>query len=210
MNSKEEFELELDSRLNEFYHLKVVPLEKEIIRLGGKLKPENDEIDLKIERFLPKNPFKETRKNIHYWEDENSDYYKFFKSLFEECLEKEWIRINIPLYSYEDTFIYWMWVFGCIDNFKKDLNITLNLNSEKIVSPIGWYWQNNLCVYLLDYLEKKGYITSSKSNVLIWQHFLTNSTIDTIAKTRYQNKSKNPSKSSVIDNLIFELTARLD
>lgn len=210
MFSKEDFEFELESRLNEFYHLKIVPLEKEIIRLGGKLKPENDEIDLEIGRFLPENPFKEKSKNIHYWEDENSDYYKFFKSLFEECLEKEWIRINPHLYSYEDTFIYWMWVFSCIDSYKKDLNITLNLNSEKIVSPIYWYWQNNLCVYLLDYLEKKGYVSSTRSNVLIWQHFLTNSTIDTIAKTRYQNKLKSPSKSSVIDDLIFELTARLD
>lgn len=210
MFSKEDFELELESRLNEFYHLKIVPLEKEIIRLGGKLKPENDEIDLEIGRFLPKNPFKEKIKNIHYWEDKNSDYYRFFKSLFEECIEKEWIRINPHLYSYEDTFIYWMWVFGCIDNSKTDLNITLNLNSEKIVTPIGWYGQNNLCVYLLDKLEKEGYITSSRPNVLTRQHFLTNSTISTIANTKSKNKSKSPSKSSVIDNLIFELTARLD
>jgi hypothetical protein len=92
MYSKENFESELESRLNEFYHQKIVPLEKEIIKLGGNLDSEGNQnnIDLQLGRFLPKNPFIEDRENIHFWEDENSDYYKFFKSLFEECLEKEW------------------------------------------------------------------------------------------------------------------------
>ena len=34
MYSKEDFESELESRLNEFYHQKIVPLEKEIVKLG--------------------------------------------------------------------------------------------------------------------------------------------------------------------------------
>lgn len=91
MYSKEDFESELESHLNEFYHQKIVPLEKEIIRLGGKLDyGENEnELNLKIGRFLPKNPFKETRENIHFWEDENSCYYRFFKSIFEYCVENE-------------------------------------------------------------------------------------------------------------------------
>ena len=37
MYSKEDFESELESSLNEFYHQKIVPLEKEIIKLGGNL-----------------------------------------------------------------------------------------------------------------------------------------------------------------------------
>ena len=69
MYSKEYFESELESRLNEFYHQKRVPLEKEIIRLGGRLDFEENEnnIDLQSGRFLPKNPFKESRENIHFW-----------------------------------------------------------------------------------------------------------------------------------------------
>ena len=35
--SQEDLESKLESYLNEFYHQKIVPLEKEIIRLGGKL-----------------------------------------------------------------------------------------------------------------------------------------------------------------------------
>lgn len=75
--SQEDLESKLESYLNEFYHQRIVPLEKEIIRLGGSLDFEGnqDNINLKISRFLPKNPFRESRKNIHYWEDENSFYY---------------------------------------------------------------------------------------------------------------------------------------
>ena len=106
MYSKEDFEWELESRLNEFYHQKIVPLEKEIIKLGGRLDSERNQknIDLQLVRFLPKNPFKEDRENIHFWEDENSFYYRFFKSLFEYCLEKELITIKKPLYTYNDTW----------------------------------------------------------------------------------------------------------
>ena len=37
MLSKKDFETELKNYLNEFYHQKIVPLEKQIISLGGKL-----------------------------------------------------------------------------------------------------------------------------------------------------------------------------
>ena len=96
--SQEDLESKLESYLNEFYHKKIVPLEKEIIRLGGRLDFEGNQnnVNLIINRFLPKNPFKESRENIHFWEDEKSDYYKFFKSMIEECLEKEWIKIKKP------------------------------------------------------------------------------------------------------------------
>ena len=86
--SQEDLESKLETYLNEFYHQRIVPLEKEIMRLGGRLDSEGnqDNINLSIGRFLGRNPFKESRENIHFWENENSDYYRFFKSLFEECL----------------------------------------------------------------------------------------------------------------------------
>ena len=48
MYSKEDFESELESRLNEFYHQKIVPLEKEIIRLGSRLDSEEIRILLTL------------------------------------------------------------------------------------------------------------------------------------------------------------------
>ena len=108
MYSKEDFESELESRLNEFYYQKIVPLEKEIIRLGGRLDSEGNQniIDLELGRFLPRNPFIEDRENIHYWENKHSCYYRFFKSLFKYCFEQEWVIIKKSFYTYEDTFIY--------------------------------------------------------------------------------------------------------
>ena len=65
--SQEDLESKLEAYLNEFYHQKIVPLEKEIIRLGGRLDSEGNQniIDLELGRFLPRNPFKESRENIH-------------------------------------------------------------------------------------------------------------------------------------------------
>ena len=212
MYSKVDFESELESRLNEFYHQKIVPLEKEIVKLGGRLDFERNQnnVDLQLGRFLPKNPFKESRENIHFWEDENSDYYKFFKFLFEQCLEKEWILIIKPLYTYEETFIYWMWVFGCFNQIDKKFNITMNIDDKNLVTPIEWKGQKNLCIYLIDLLVKEKYISSMKPNELIKQHFLPSSEISTIANTKSKLKSKKSAKSSEIDELLFELTSRLE
>ena len=212
MYSKEDFESELENRLNEFYHQKIVPLEKEIIRLGGRLDSERnqDNFNLIISRYLPNNPFIEDRENIHFWEDENSDYNKFFKYLFEVCLEKEWIITIKPHYTYEETYNYWMWVFGCLNQFDKKFNIVVNKDDKNLVSPIEWQGQKNLCVYLIDSLVKERYISSTKTNELIKQHFLPSSEISTIANTKSKLKYKKPSKSSEIDELIFELTSRFE
>ena len=220
MYSKEDFESELESRLNEFYHQKIVPLEKEIIRLGGRLDSEGNQniIDLELGRFLPRNPFIEDRENIHYWENKHSCYYRFFKSLFKYCFEQEWVIIKKSFYTYEDTFIYWMWVFGCIDELNKELNLVLSVDEQKIVSPIEWQGQKNICIYLVDYLDKKKYIQSRKPNVLIKEHFLPNSTIETIANTKTKfrwNKGDKefgniPLKSIELDKFLSNLSMSLD
>jgi len=217
--SQEDLESKLQAYLNEFYHQRIVPLEKEIIRLGGKLDFEGNQnnVNLIINRFLPKNPFKESRENIHYWEDENSYYYRFFKFLFEYCLEKELITIKKPLYTYKETFSYWMWVFGCIDELNKELNLVLSVDEQKIVSPIEWQGQKNICIYLVDYLDKKRYIQSRKPNELIKEHFLPNSTIETIANTKTKfrwNKGDKefdnmPLKSIELDKFLSELSMSL-
>jgi len=48
MYSKVDFESELESRLNEFYHQKIVPLEKEIVKLGGSNTPDNLQVLCRI------------------------------------------------------------------------------------------------------------------------------------------------------------------
>ena len=220
MYSKEDFDSELENRLNEFYHQKIVPLEKEFIRLGGRLDSEGNQntIELQLGSFLPKNPFKEDRENVHFWENKNSYYYRFFKSLFEYCLEKELITIKKPLYNHEDTLNYWTWVFGCIDELNKELNLVLSVDEQKIVSPIEWQGQKNICIYLVDYLDKKKYIQSRKPNVLIKEHFLPNSTIETIANTKTKfrwNKGDKefgniPLKSIELDKFLSNLSMSLD
>ena len=209
---QEDLESKLETYLNEFYHQRIVPLEKEIMRLGGRLDSEGnqDNINLSIGRFLGRNPFKESRENIHFWENENSDYYRFFKSLFEECLEKEWVITKEPFYTYEETFSYWMWVFGCLNHIDKKFNIVVNKDDKNLVSPIEWQGQKNLCVYLIDSLVKERYISSTKPNELIKQHFLPSSEISTIANTKSKLKYKKPSKSSEIYELLIELTSRLE
>lgn len=218
--SQEDLESKLEAYLNEFYHQKIVPLEKEIIRLGGRLDSEGNQnnINLQLGRFLPKNPFIEDRENIHYWENKHSYYYRFFKSLFKYCFEQEWVIIKKSFYTYEDTFIYWMWVFGCIDELNKELNLVLSVDEQKIVSPIEWQGQKNICIYLVDYLDKKRYIQSRKPNELIKEHFLPNSTIETIANTKTKfrwNKGDKefgniPLKSIELDKFLSNLSMSLD
>jgi len=206
--SQEDLESKLKAYLNEFYHQRIVPLEKEIKRLGGDIDNIDDSIDIHLEGFDPKDPFIERKKNPHYWEDENSDYYKFFKSLFEECFEREWLKTS-PHYKYEDTLNYWMSVFGCVNIAKNELTLVIKKDKFSVVSPIEWFGQKSLCVYLIVSLEER-YVTTTKRNKLIKSHFLPNSEISTIANTKSKLEYKKPSKSSEIDELLFELTASLE
>ena len=86
----------IELSLNDFYHEKVVPLEKEIIKLGGKLPTASKDIEFKLFQYRPLDPFLESKNIIHHWENEHSDYFKFFKSLFEECFERSWVCIVPP------------------------------------------------------------------------------------------------------------------
>lgn len=63
MYSKEDLESKLEAYLNEFYHQRIVPLEKEIMRLGGDIDNIGDSIDIHLEGFVPKDPFIERIKN---------------------------------------------------------------------------------------------------------------------------------------------------
>jgi len=206
--SQEDLESMLESYLNEFYHQRIVPLEKAIMKLGGDIDNIGDSIDIHLERFVPKDPFIERIKKPHYWENENSDYYKFFKSLFEECFEREWLKIS-PHYNYEDTLNYWMSIFGCVNMAKNELTLVIKKDKPNVVSPIEWFGQKSLCVYLIVSLQER-YVTTTKRNKLIKSHFLPNSDINTIANTKSKLQYKKPSKSSEIDELLFELTSRLD
>ena len=194
----------IEVRLNDFYHEKVVPLEKEIIKLGGKLPIASEDIKFKLFQYRPLDPFKESKKIIHHWENEHSDYFKFFKSLFEECFKRSWVCI-VPPYNYEETLDYWMWVFGC----KEKLNFILKKGDKEIVKAIEWKGKKNICMYLIVTLEKK-YITATRCNELIKRHFLPNSKISTIANTRLKLKSNLPSKSSEIDKLLLKITSGLE
>ena len=69
--SQEDLESMLESYLNEFYHQRIVPLEKAIMKLGGDIDNIGDSIDIHLERFVPKDPFIERIKKPHYWENEN-------------------------------------------------------------------------------------------------------------------------------------------
>jgi hypothetical protein len=202
MNSKEDFKSELESRLNEFYHQKIVPLEKEVLRLGGKL-PEGEEVNLKFRHFNPLDPFKEGLEIVEYWTNPSSEYYRFFERLFYKCIERSWIKF-IPPYSKDDTLSYWMYIFGC----KTELPaLILKKDAEyPFLSPIQWQGQKNICIYLIRLLIKEKYVSQKGNNELIKNHFLPSSKISSIAN------GKNPSekKKKDLEELIFEITSSLE
>jgi hypothetical protein len=199
MNSKEDFKSELESRLNEFYHQKIVPLENEIIRLGGKL-PIGD---FKLRFFKPLDPFREGLKIVEYWANPSSEYYQFFETLFYKCVERSWIKF-IPPYSTEETLNYWMFVFGC----KTELPALILKKDDEhpFLSPIQWQGQKNICIYLIRLLIKEKYVSQKGNNELIKNHFLPSSKISSIAN------GKNPSekKKKDLEELIFEITSSLE
>jgi len=203
MNSKEDFKSELESRLNEFYHQKIVPLEKEVLRLGGSL-PRGEEITFKLRFFRPLDPFHDGKKKkiVEYWANPSSEYYQFFEMLFYNCLERSWIKF-IPPYSTEETLSYWMYIFGC----KTELPaLILKKNSNHHLSPIQWQGQKNICIYLIRLLIKEKYISKKGENELIKSHFLPSSKISSIAN----GKTPSEKKRKDLEELIFEITSSLE
>jgi len=198
---KDELNKIISDSLNQFYIDRVLPLEEEIFRLGGK-PPKGEEINLKLRYFKPLDPFKEGLKIVEYWKTPSSEYYRFFERLFYKCIERSWIKF-IPPYSKDDTLSYWMYIFGCQAELPA---LILKKNSNHHLSPIQWAGQKNICIYLIRLLIKQGYVGQRGKNELIKNHFLPSSKVSSIAN------SKNPSekKKKDLEELIFEITGSLE
>jgi hypothetical protein len=199
---KEELNKIISDSLNQFYVERVVPLEKEILRLGGKL-PRGEEITFKLRFFKPLDPFNEGKKIVEYWTNPSSEYYQFFEMLFYKCLERSWIKF-IPPYSTEETLSYWMYIFGC----KTELPALILKKDDEhpFLSPIQWQGQKNICIYLIRYLIDKGYIYKKGGNELIKSHFLPSSNTSSIANGQTPSEKKRED----LEELIFEITSSLE
>ena len=103
--------------------------------------------------------------------------------LFEECIQLQWIKVigGATLY---DTKSYWMWLFGCEENF--NLLVKREPNGEDVTPQLLLEWQgtHGLCIYLMHVLMKNGYITQNNKNEVIKAHFLPNSSTTSIATQR--------------------------
>lgn len=199
---KKELNKIISDSLNQFYVERVVPLEKEILRLGGKL-PRGEEITFKLRFFKPLDPFNEGKKIVEYWTNPSSEYYQFFEMLFYKCLERSWINF-IPPYSTEETLSYWMFIFGC----KTELPALILKKDDEhpFLSPIQWQGQKNICIYLIRYLINKGYISKKGENELIKSHFLPSSNTSSIANGQTPSEKKKED----LEELIFEITSSLE
>ena len=199
---KEELNKIISDSLNQFYVERVVPLEKEILRLGGKL-PRGEEITFKLRFFKPLDPFNEGKKIVEYWTNPSSEYYQFFEMLFYKCLERSWIKF-IPPYSTEETFSYWMYIFGC----KTELPaLILEKDDEHpFLSPVQWQGQKNICIYLVRYLIENKYVSKKAENELIKSHFFPSSNTSTISNGNTPTEKKRKD----LEELIFEITSSLE
>jgi hypothetical protein len=191
----------INDRLNDYYHEKVKPLELQLKKLG--VPPdtqERKENGLNLLRYNPKDPFREQqKKGSLYSYDSNSDYYRFFEMLFEECLQLGWLKILDGATLY-DTKSYWMWLFGCEENLNflekvepKDEDVFGKDYTPQLL--LEWKDKIGLCIYFLHVLMDKGYVTQAKNNEIIKAHFLPNSSTVSIAnqRKRYaQNKNDEP------------------
>ena len=184
----------INDRLNDYYHEKVKPLELQLKKLG--VPPDTQErkedglyFTLNEIRYNPKDPFRESQKKGNLYSfDSNSDYYRFFEMLFEECLQQQWITI-IGGATYDDTKYYWMWLFGCEEKYRTVIRI--EDEKEDVVGTdatplllLEWQGTKGLCIYLMHVLMKNGYITQNNKNEVIKAHFLPNSSTTSIATQR--------------------------
>ena len=193
----------ISERLNEYYFERVLPLEKEIQKLGG-VPPttQNNTLEFLIRRCSPKNPFKEQG---NYWENPNSDYYKFFEKLLHMLLEHNFIKVLEPL-TLADVTSYWMFIFRC----SEQLDFTLEKSSNDFVKACEWSGQANLSIYLIDEL-RTNYISLSAHNEFIQQHFLLKT--KSVAQARdssRNNKKGKPQGFELIENILLEITNSLE
>jgi len=198
----------VDEKLQEQYFEKILPLEKEIIRLGGSPpKKVKNEINtqLKFLQYTPLDPFKENDRFEYYWQDKESDYYTFFKALLRACMERSWVVVRKTC-NLKDVTSYWLKMFRCVEEF----DVILKASTEEFITPFEWQGQLNLCVYLNDKLRKEKYVASSKNNLIIQQHFLPKSDIANIRNQFELTKTGKPTGYEDVDKMISEILITLD
>lgn len=192
----------IENSLNDFYHERVAPLEKQIIKLGGTVNRNPDEF--KFRYFKPINAFKDTSN--HFWDDPESNYYKFFSLLFKATLDRRWISIDEP-FKIEDVHGYWMGVFGC-----STIPLTLKKKDEKVelVRLTEWKGSKVLLVYLIDTLVDLKIISSRRKDITIAENFLIGSDVANLRKSSEGNKFQRPKHFQEIHDMIDEIQNSLD
>lgn len=194
----------VENSLNDFYHERIAPLEKQILSLGGTIQKNPDEIEFKFRRFNPINAFKDT--SIHYWDDPESNYCKFFSLLFKAVLDRGWISINEP-FEIKDVYGCWMGVFGC-STFP--LNLKKKDGRFELVRHLEWKGTKVLLVYLIDTLVDFKIISSRRKNITIEEIFLIGSNVANLRKSSEGNKSQKPKHFQEIHDMIEEIQNSLD
>ena len=198
----------IDNKMEEQYFDKILPLEKEIVRLGGSIPKKNkSEIDIRLKflQYTPKDPFFEQNRNPHYWETPESEYYTFFKALLSACMERSWMVIAHPC-NLDDVTSYWLKMFRCVD----DLDMVFNASKEEFVRPFKWQGKVNLCIYLNDKLREDKFVKSTKNNHIISNHFLPESDIANSRNQSKNNKTGKPIDYEEVDKMISEILNTLD
>ena len=193
----------IDNKMEEQYFDKILPLEKEIVRLGGSIPKKNkSEIDIRLKflQYTPNDPFKEQDRYPYYWETPESDYYRFFKALLSACMERSWIVIAHPC-NLNDVTSYWLKMFRCVD----DLDMVFNASKEEFVRPFKWQGKVNLCIYLNDKLREDKFVKSTKNNHIISNHFLPESDIANSRNQSKNNKTGKPIDYEEVDKMISEI-----
>ena len=190
--------------LNDFYRQRVAPLEKQILNLGGTIQKTPDEIKFKFRAFNPMNAFKDTSN--HFWDDPESNYYKFFSLLFKAVLDRGWITIYKP-FEIKDVHGYWMGVFGC-----STFPLTLKKKDEKfeLVRLLEWKGSKVLLVYLIDTLMDYKIISSRRRDITIEENFLIGSSVANLRKSSEGNKFQRPKHFQDIHDMIEEIENSLD
>ena len=136
--------------LNDFYHQRVAPLERQLRKLGEE--PEQPR-RWKVEKCYNFSPNKSllNEKEPDSWNHPEGLYQKVLTNLLDACIGREWIEIQEPM-TKKNLQEHWLAVFGC--EFSGD-------EFPKIKHPLKWRGNDNLCIYLMKELEECKVISSS-------------------------------------------------